>query len=54
MVDSISKRNLTDEKKEEEREKVRKVREKWHKKSTANMTLEERVQRLEIIVAGEE
>lgn len=55
MVDSISKQNnLSESEKEVERNKARAVREKWRKKPTNGMTLEERVERLEKIIAGEE
>jgi hypothetical protein len=55
MVKSIQNRNaLTDEQKEEERDKTRRVRKAWRDKPTNGMTLEERIERLEIIIAGEE
>ena len=54
MVKSISKKNISEEEKENERNAVRSVREKWHKKPTNGMTIEERVERLEKIVSGEE
>jgi len=55
MVKSIENRkNLTAIQKEAERKKIKAVREKWHNKSTVDMTLEERVRRLEIITEGAE
>jgi hypothetical protein len=55
MVKSISKRqDLSEEEKEVERNKTRAVRETWRDKPTNGMSLEERVERLEKIIAGEE